>query len=317
MTIKGIYKLSGSLALSLVFASFAAAQDNTTKTTTTTTLTKTEVVQNPDGTYTVIEYPVGKEVSVTLTPNNMTGAAGTARVMRTADGTRVVLDLAGVTGDTKSFYAYAVDPKGMPTLLGPVMLENGAAKAEFTTPMNQFMIVLSPNEGVTAFTSDVPVMFRSAVPSGYAVVPVAVTSTTDNKQVATSTEVNSTYDVPMLNVPSIGKTAEIRINFEGDLVGMKGKAYVEPTKDNLTKIKMRFDEMDKAPKNKRFVLWAAGPDGKFVKLGQVVNAGRGEREEGEIRSETALRDFGLFVTVEEADVNQPTSRTYTVFRLEP
>ena len=318
MSIKNIYKFGGSLALSVVLSSFAMAQDTTTKTTTTTTATKTEVVQNPDGTYTVIEYPVGKEVTVTLTPNNLQGATGTARVMRAADGTKVWLDLTGVTGDTKSFYAYAVGPNGTPTLLGPVMLNNGTGKAEFSTPMNQFMIVLSPNEGVSSFTSDTPVVFRSSVPSGYAVVPTAVTSSTgNNKQVATSSEVASTYEVPMLNVPSFNKTTEIRINFDGELAGLKGKAYIEPTKDNLTKIKMRFDEMDKAPKQRRFVLWAASPDGKYTKLGQVVNNGRGEREEGEIRSETALKDFGLFVTVEDTDVNQPTSKTFTIFNVNP
>ena len=222
-----------------------------------------------------------------------------------------------MTGDSKSFYAYAVDPNGAPTLLGPVMLDNGNGKAEFSTPMNQFMIVLSPSEGVSSFTGSTPVVFRSAVPTGYAIVPTRVKSSSGDDQVATSSEVASTYEVPMLNVPGFGKTTEIKINFSGDLVGLKGKAYVEPTKDNLTKIKMRFDEMDKAPKNRRFVLWAASPDGKFTKLGQVVNNGNAEREEAEIRSETALRDFGLFVTVEETDVNQPTSRTYSVFSVNP
>jgi hypothetical protein len=198
---KNFWKLSGGLALTLSLSSFAMGQDTTTKTTTTTTATKTEVVQNADGSYSVIEYPVGKEVTVTLTPHNLQGAAGTARVLRAADGTKVYLDLSGVTGDTKSYYAYAIDPTGTPTLLGPVMIENGVAKAEFSTPMNQFMIVLSPSEGVTAFNSEVPVTFRSSVPSGYAVVPTAITSTTsNNKQVATSTEVASTYDVPLLNV---------------------------------------------------------------------------------------------------------------------
>jgi len=317
MSLNNFRKFSVGLALAVALSSFAMAQDTTTKTTTTTTSTKTEVVQNPDGTYTVIEYPVGKEVTVTLTPNNLQGAAGTARVMRSADGTKIWLDLTGMPADSKGFYAYAVDPKGTPTLLGPVMIQNGVAKAEFSTPMNQFMIVLSPNEGVTAFSNETPITFRSAVPTGYAVVPLAVTSSSGNKQVAGATEVSSTYEVPMLNVPSFNKTSEIRINFGGELAGLKGKAYIEPTKDNLTKVKMRFDEMDKAPKGKRFVLWAASPDGKFTKLGQVVNNGRGEREEGEIRSETGLKDFGLFITVEEADVNQPTSKTYSVFTVNP
>jgi len=317
MSIKNLVRLSGGLALSIAFSSFALAQDPTTKTTTTTTTTKTAVVQNADGSWSVIEYPVGKEVTVTLTPNNLQGATGSARVLRAADGTKIYMDLTGVTGETKSYYAYAVDPSGTPTLLGPVMIENGVGKAEFATPMNQFMLVLSPNEGVTAFGNDIPVTFRSAVPTGYAVVPVRTTSSGGQKAVATSTEVASTYEVPLLNVPSFdpGKDKEIRINFAGDLSGLKGKAYLSPTKDGVTKVKMRFDEMKNVPANARFVLWASSPDGKFTKLGQVIN--NGKREESEIRSETALKDFGLFVTVEQTDVETPTSRVYSVFSVTP
>jgi hypothetical protein len=315
MKYKNLWRLSGGLVITIAASSFALAQDTTTKTTTTTT--KTEVVQNADGTYTVIEYPVGKEVMVNLTPYNLEGATGTARVMRTADGTKVYLDLANVTGDAKNYYAYAVDASGMPTLLGPVMIENGAAKTEFSTSMNQFMIVLSPNEGVTSFSGDVPVTFRSAVPTGYAVVPTAVTSSTNNnKQVAATTEVGSTYQVPLLNVPSFGKkTTEIRIAFAGDLQGLKGKAYIDPAKKGATQVKMRFDDMKMAPKNKRFVLWASSADGKYTKLGQVVNTG--ERQESEIRSETAMPDFGLFVTMEETDVSQPTGKIYSTFSVTP
>jgi hypothetical protein len=315
MSIKNLVRLGGGLALSIVFSSFAIAQD--TKTTTTTTTTKTAVVQNADGSWSVIEYPVGKEVTVTLTPNNLQGASGSARVLRAADGTKIFMDLTGVTGETKSYYAYAVDATGTPTLLGPVMIENGIGKAQFSTPMNQFMLVLSPNEGVTTFSNDVPVTFRSAVPAGYAVVPIATTSSGGGKQVATSAEIASTYEVPLLNVPSFDrdKDREIRINFSGDLSGLKGKAYLSPTKDGVTKIKMRFDEMKNVPTNSRFILWASSADGKYIKLGQVIN--NGKREESEIRSETALKDFGLFVTVEQSDVEQPTSRVYSVFSVTP
>jgi hypothetical protein len=69
---------------------------------------------------------------------------------------------------------------------------------------------------------------------------------------------------------------------------MDGKAYIDQGRGK-TQVKMRFGDMKKAPVNKRFVLWAASPDGKYTKLGQVVNTGRGD--EGEIRSETALKDF--------------------------
>jgi hypothetical protein len=303
-----VFGLGASLSLLILLTGFAAAQETTTKTTTTTT-TKKEVVRNPDGSYTVIEYPVGKEVTVELMPNNLQGAKGWARVMRTDNGTNIEVDLSGLPSDAKNFYVYAVDPAGKVTLLGPLNIDSGASRASFSTPMNQFMLVLSPNESLTTISTDTPVVFRSAVPTGYAVVPTAVTSVDANRQVAVTTEVASTYQVPLLGVSSFTKTAEMRINFTGDLAGLKAKAYIDPTKDGLTKIKMRFDEMHLAPRDKRFVLWAVSADGKYTKLGQVVNTDR-TRKESEIRSETALSDFGLFVTVEDADVAQPTSTIY-------
>jgi hypothetical protein len=313
MSSKNILKFSGGLLLSVALSSFAVAQDTTQKTTTTTTTTRTDVVQNPDGSYTVIEYPVGKEVTVELSPLSMAGAKGTARVMRMADGTKVFVDVNGISGDAKSFYVYAVDPSGAPTFLGPVMVENGVAKAEFNTPMNQFMLVLSPNEGLTAIDANTPVVFRSTVPQGYAVIPARVTSTgSTEKQVAVTTPVGTVYDVPLLGVSTFEKgETEIRVNFGGELQGLKGKAYVDTSKQGVTKIKMRFDDMKLAPKQKRYVLWAVSPTKEYTKIGQIINTG--ERQESEIRGETALNDFGLFVTVEDKDVLQPTGTVYAPF----
>lgn len=302
-----MFRIGATFLLFSLMAVFAAAQD---------TVKKTEVIQNPDGTYTVIEYPVGKEVVVNLTPaGTLTGATGVAHVVRSADGTKVVLDVTGVPGDTTSYYAYAVDPSGSPTLLGPVLVDKGIGKAEFATPMNQFMLVLSPTEGLKTI-DNTAVVFRSEVPKGYAVVPTKITSMDATKAVAVTDTVVSTYDVPLLNVPSFGdNTTEIRIDFSGDLAGLKGKAYIDAKKGGARQVKMRFDDMKMAPKDKRFVLWASAPDGTYTKLGQVINSGK--RQESEIRSETELKDFGLFVTVEEKDVNNPTSKTYSVFNVAP
>jgi hypothetical protein len=126
---------------------------------------KTEVIREADGTYTVIEYPVEKEVIVTLTPGTLvTGATGTARVMRSAEGTQIFMDLADVPDATTNFHVYAVDPAGKTNYLGPVTLANGRAKAEFKTPLNQFMLILSPVEGLTAITPASTIAFHSAVP---------------------------------------------------------------------------------------------------------------------------------------------------------
>jgi len=268
-----------------------------------------KVVVNPDGSYSVIEYPTNKEVVVTLLPGDGVSSSGTARVMRTAAGTKVFFDVAGAPADWKNVYAYAVDPTGSTTMLGPIEFSNGVGKAEFTTPMDKFMLVVSPAEGLTNYSPTTTYVFRSDVPQGYAIVPRAITDTT--KAVASSQPVASSYEVPMLGVPKFnGKTTEVRVNFQGDLKGLEGKAYLKP-KGGKTTIKMRFADMRKAPMNKRFVLWASAPDGSYTKLGQVINTGA--RDEAEIRSETAMADFGLMLTLEDVDVDKPTSTIYSPF----
>jgi len=299
---------AGMLAIGLLTTAFA--QD-------VTVTKKTEVVQNPDGSYTVIEYPVGKEVTVNLTPfTTVTGSTGVARVMRAADGTKIWVDLSAVPASTTSVYAYAVDPAGTPTLLGPITIENGVAKAEFSTPMNQFMLVLSPTEGLTAIDAATPVFYRSTLPTGYAVVPRRVS---EKRVVAVAPSVISregvAYDVPLLNVGTFGDTErEVKLKFGGELNGLEAKAYIKRAK-GVSKVRMHFDDMNKVPKGKQFTLWTYSPDGQYVKLGSVINSGK--RDEAAIKSETSLADFGLFVTAEEADVTVPTSKMYSVFTYTP
>lgn len=277
------------------------------------TVTKKEVVQNPDGSWTVIEYPVGKEVTINLTPvTTVTGSTGVARVMRAADGTKVWVDLTGVPTTTTNMYAYAIDPAGMPTLLGPITVTNGIAKAEFSTPLNQFMLVVSPTEGLTAIDTATPVFYRSALPTGYAVVPRRVS---ENRVVAVGPAVVSreggAYEVPLLNVGTFGdQEREVKMKFGGELSGLEAKAYIDREK-GVTKVRMHFDDMKKVPPNKRFTLWTYSPDGQYSKLGSVINSGK--RDEAAIKSETTLTDFGLFVTAEDADVTVPTSKIYSVF----
>jgi len=295
----------------VLFTSLAAgvcfAQDTTT---TTKTTTVKETTRNADGSYTVIEYPAGKEVMVNLSPTTMIpGAKGTARVMRMGSETSVNLDLSGLSGDMSNYYVYAVDPAGATTLLGPLNVTNGTGTLSVKTPMDKFMLVLSPEENLSAIGSDTKVVLRSSVPQGFAIVP---TSAVGSKQAAISVPTNA-YNVPLLGVPSFkNNTNEIRVKFGGDFGGMKGKAYIKPRKDGAKQIKMRFDDMKLAPKgDRRFVLWAVSPENKYIKLGQVINTG--ERQEAEIRSETRLSDFGLFVTMETTDVDQPSGVIVTTF----
>jgi hypothetical protein len=300
---KSLLCIAGGLVLS--FAGLAVAQDTPTRTTTTTTVQK--AVQNPDGTYTIIEYPVGKEVTVSLMPTGtLNGATGTATVLRNADGSTIKLNLTGLPGDMSSVNAYAIDPNGKVTLLGPVNINNGIATQSFTSPLDKFMLVLSPEANLSSYGPDTNVVFRSAVPHGLAVVPYAQSGPKDGApvgdRVAATTSAGATpaYNVPMLGIPNFrrGTDTHLRVHFP-TLADSRANIFLEPRKDGPTQIKLRFHSLKRVPANTRLVLWAVAPDNTFVRLGQVINTGN--RNEAQIQSETNLKDFGLLVTMENAD----------------
>lgn len=303
--------------------------------------TEKKVVQNPDGTYTIIEYPVKKEVQVTLTPVNITGATGVATILRDDDGTRIKLNLANVPADVTALTLYAIDDSGAVTALGPVAIANGVGTLAATTPLTKFMLVASPETALTAYDPTTKVVFRSAVPEGFAVVPVsrsasgetvaattapatttapvaiapvttAPATTTAPVTVAPTTAptttpgvVATTYTAPLLGIPNFkkGDDTKIKVDFTGALTGARANVFVTPRKDGPTEIKLRFHELKEAPAGKKFIAWAVGANGEYVKLGQVVNAAG--RNEAEIKSETTLTDFGLLITMEDADGTSP------------
>src|SRR5215211_2353297 len=162
---KHVLSVLGAVMLTLAIAAVALAQ-----TTTTTTVTKT--VQNPDGTYTIIEYPAKKEVMLNLNPVNIEGAKGVATILRDDDGTRIKLNLTDVPADLTALTLYAVDDKGTVTALGPVAISNGVGTLATTTPLSKFMLVASPEGALTAYDANTKIFFRSAVPEGMAVIPL-------------------------------------------------------------------------------------------------------------------------------------------------
>ena len=297
-----VWNMFFASALVVALASIALAQD-------------TVVTKNSDGTYTVVQYPVGKEVTVNLMPAGTFTGKGIARVMRSSNGTKVTFDLNGLPTTTSSYYAYAVDPSGNPTLLGPLTVTNGVATADFMTPMDKFMIVLSPNEGLTSMSSS-NVILTSEVPAGFTVVPrgaVVTTTTTTTSGVASS--VMNRYEVPLLNVSSFGeKATTATLHFDsGDLRGLDAKAHIHRHPDSGTTVRVEFDDLKKVSPTKRFVLWAYSPEGTFTRLGQIYNYRN--RDEAKIEAKTDLSDFGLLMTVEDTDVTMPTSTTWSVFRV--
>jgi hypothetical protein len=297
------------LAVVLMGLSAMTALGQTTTTTvmqTPTTVTKT--VQHPDGTYTVIEYPVGREVKIGLDPMTMGKSKGVATILRDDNGTRVVLNLSDVPADVSMINLYAVDDTGAVTLLGPIEVANGAGTLSTTTPLSKFMLIASPEASLKTYDPNTRVFFRSTVPEGFAVIPHGSTGERDGaavgERVSATTTAGTTpatsYKLPMLNIPGFrrGTDTELKIKFSGAMTGSRANVIITPRKDGPSEIKVRFHELKETPAGQVYVVWAVSPDNKFVKLGQIVNAPG--RNEAEIRSETALMDFGLLVTMEDA-----------------
>ena len=307
---KHVRSALAAIALTLALAAVALGQ------TTTTTTTEKKVVQNPDGTYTIVEYPVKKEITVALNPVNITGATGVATILRDDDGTRIKLNLANVPADVTALTLYAVDEKGVVTALGPVAISNGIGTLAATTPLSKFMLVASPEAALTAYDPTTRIIFRSVVPEGLAVIPFSrsaegerVAATTAPAAVVAPTTAPAavvapqtaavTYTAPMLGVGTFkkGDETKIKVDFTGPLAGARANVFLEPKSGGPTKVEMKFHDLKQAPAGKRFVVWAVGANGEYVKIGEITNLGT--KNEAEIKSEVALADFGLLLTMEE------------------
>ncbi len=298
---------AGALALGLAPAAFAQetqpqppTQPQPQQTQTTVTTQTTQSVQNSDGSWSVVHYPPNKEVIVDFTPaQTFSAAKGRAKVMRMSDHTMVTLDLSGLPADAAALNLYAVDPFGKVTMLGPVTFTNGVATQSFKTPLDRFMLVMSPEADLTTYTPTTAFAFRSVAPQGFAVVPM---SSAEGERVAATSTAGATtaFTAPMLGVPSFdrGDTTEVKVKLGGALTGSRVNFNITPRRDGPTEVVARFHELKEAPAGQVYVLWAVSPEGKHVKLGQVVNTG--QRNEAVIKSETTLSDFGLLITLQPA-----------------
>lgn len=302
---KRISLLATAALLIFSTAALIAAQTTTTTTVTPTTVTKT--VQNADGTYTVIEYPVGRETIVNLDPVTLTGAKGVATILRDDDGTRIKLNLTGVPNNVTGLNLYAVDPDGVVTSLGPITVTNGLGTFETTTPLNRFMLVASPETALTTYDPNTRIYFRSVVPNGFAVIPHSVVARGENVgATAVPTTEASAYTVPMLNIPAFkkGDDTKIKVNFTGLMSGARANVFIEPHRGKATEVKMVFHELKDAPAGQSFIVWAVSPENQFQKLGQILNLKN--KNEAEIKATTMFPDFGLLVTQEDIGVVKST-----------
>jgi hypothetical protein len=328
---KSVVTLIGAALLLFSLAVVAASQVQTT------TVTKVQTVQNPDGTYSIVEYPVGKETIVTLNPVNITGATGRATIVRDDNGTTIKLNLNKLPADLASLNLYAVDSTGAVTMLGPVEVANGVGTFTTTTPLTRFMLFASPEASLTAYDPSTRVFFRSAVPTGLTVIPVGspaavgeqvaevavptttttvaavptttatVTLPTTNGTVAVSTTAVSTtnatvladYAVPMLGIPHFKKeeSTKLKIDFSGTMEGARANIFIEPKKHGKSTEIMMH-----------FHDLREAPKGLAFVLWAVSPDHQFQklgqivnvpgRNEAKIESETDFEDFGLLLTTE-------------------
>ena len=312
---KKLIAILGAVMLLLFLATVSVSQ------TQTTTVTKVQTVQNPDGTYTIVEYPVGKTTVVTLNPVGLNGATGTATILRDPNLTTIKLNLTSLPAEVTAMNVYAVDPAGVATLLGPIEVANGVGTFTTTTPLSKFMLVTSSEADLAAYTPNTHVYFRSAVPAGLAVIPltnavgeqigaVAVPTTMPTEvAVAPTTDVvvPTDYTVPMLGIPTFkqGDETKLKVNFSGAMEGSRANIFIEPRKHgNVTEVRMRFHDLKEAPKGQGYILWAISSNNQFQRLGEIINV-KG-RNEAEIKSETSFNDFGLLLTTEDLGLTKGT-----------
>jgi len=277
-----------------------------------------------DDTWTVIEYPEGREVVVELKPASATPEAkGTARVMRSGNETTINLDVSGVTGDESTHQVYVVDSLGSATLLGALTVTDGAGSLIGKTVLSKFMLVVSPESDLTTIGSETKVALRSAVPSGFTVVakenagepasaeatPPSPEATQPSAQVepttTETTQYTPQYEVPLLGIESLkrGANTTMRANFSTGFEGTKASVVVKPQKNGPTQIKMRFTNLKEAPEATQYLLWQVGPDNSYTLLGHLTQTAR--KRESMIDAETALADFGLLITFENAQASTP------------
>jgi len=318
----GIFVGAAMLSLSLAVVAVSQVQ------TTTVTKVQTQAVQNPDGTYSVVEYPVGKETVVTLNPVGIPGAVGRATILRSNDGTTIKINLEKLPADLSALNFYALDPTGAVTSLGPIEVANGVGTFTTTTPMSRFMLFASPDPNLSAYDPNTQVFFRSGVPTGLTVIPIGGGVAAVGEQVAgvitpAGPALIADYSVPMLGIPAWKKdeSTKLKIDFSGSMEGARANIFIEPRKHGkTTEIKMQFHDLQEAPKGQAFVLWAVSPDHQFQKLGQIVNIKN--RNEAVIESETNFDDFGLLLTTENvlaptATIISPSGKRVGVITITP
>jgi hypothetical protein len=309
----------GSLALLLALA--VSTQGQETK---PTPAVQATAIQNPDGSWTVVAYPADRQVEVELTPAAATNApAPRLKVRHTKDGSEITVDPRDFAGAVEKLNLYVVDPEGKMTLLGPITT-TGSTPVTFRTNLDKFMVVVSAEPNLTAYSSDTSAAYRSAVPKGLAVVPLARKGVGPGAPVGEKVAgvAAPAYNVPMLGIPTLPlkKETELRLNFDDPSVAPRANIFVTPNFNNsgTTRVKAKFHDLSKIPTDMFVTLWAVSPDGQFWRIGSTQNKGTpnvATIDSDRNHTNVPFKDFGLFMTVEPTDTAvSPTGDTFGTIR---
>src|SRR5439155_18700211 len=136
---------------------------------------------------------------------------------------------------------------------------------------SKFMLIASPEDALTAYDANTKIYFRSAVPTGFTVIPLGNNKAV-GEQLAGAASV-SDYAVPMLGIPTFkrGDDTKLKVNFSGAMEGARANIFIEPRQHGAaTEVRMRFHDLKEAPKGQAYVLWAVSLDNQFQRLGEIV-----------------------------------------------
>ena len=151
----------------------------------------------------------------------------------------------------------------MVTALGPIVISNGTGELNITTPLARFMLVASPEPALTAYDSNTRVFFRSTVPEGFTVIPLATTSVGEKVFAVAApfprmNVTSPTYTATMLDIPAYKATVNLfrpQADFTGPLTGAGANVFITPRKDALTEVLIHFSKLKEAPAGQKFTLW--------------------------------------------------------------
>ena len=284
-----------------------------------------------DDTWTVIEYPEGREVIVELKPGMaMAEAKATAHVTRTGNDTAINLEVTGAIGAETTHQVYVVDSLGNATLLGTLNITDGAGTLNSKTALSKFMIVVSPEADLTAIGSETKISLRSVVPDGFAVVPresqpdparnatseePAVEPNASNVEMPSAEPASPEYEVPMLAVGSLKRDSnrKLRAKFANGFTGVKATVVINAQKNGQAEVRLRFTDLRELPEGTHYVVWQVGPDKSYNALGHLTQTSK--KREFTLDAQSSSPDFGLLITFENSDATIPAgSMVATIIR---